>query len=146
MKRYDDLTDGDWVVLPRGDVAPHWSGLYVTLNRGGSIVLSRITHERLGEPTGYLIMFDRFARRLALKPAVPGTRHAYPARNYGRRGSKIIRAYRLVAEFGIRPPDTIEFLRPKIDPDGNMILDLRKIRISPKAHSQCRKKPVIRND
>ncbi|MBK8304968.1 MAG: hypothetical protein IPK98_16845 [Chloracidobacterium sp.] len=78
MKGYDDLTDGDWVVLPRGDVAPHWSGLYVTLNRGGSIVLSRVTHERLGEPTGYLIMFDRFTRRLALKPAVPA--HVTPIR------------------------------------------------------------------
>ena len=132
--------DEDWIIVPRGDVAPHWSGLYVTMNRLGSIVISRVTHERLGEPIAYLIMLDRFNRRIGLKPAVPGTRHAYPARKYGRRGAKIIRANRLVREFGIRPPDTIEFLRPKIDLDGQLILDLRNIRISPKAHSQCRKR------
>lgn len=76
---------------------------------------------------------------LGLKPAKPGERFAYPARRYGKRGAKIIRAYRLVAEFAIGPPDTIEFLRPKIDIDGVFLLDLRNIRISPKAHSQCRK-------
>ncbi len=140
MSVRESFNEGDWIIVPRGDVAPHWSGLYVTMNKIGSIVISRVTHERLGEPQGYLVMFDRFNRRLALKPAVPGTRNAYPARNQGRRGARIIRVNRLVAEFGIRPPDTIEFLRPKIDLDGNLILDLRNIRISPKAHSQCRKK------
>ena len=35
--------------------------------------------------------------------------------------------------------DTIEFLEPKIDLDGNLVVNLRNIRISPKAHSQCRK-------
>lgn len=42
----------EWTILPRGDVAAHWSGLYVTMNRLGSIVLSRVTWERLGEPRG----------------------------------------------------------------------------------------------
>ena len=128
----------EWTILPRGDVAPHWSGLYITMNRRGSLVISRITHERLGEPAGYIIMFDRFNKRLALKPGKPGEGHVYPARVQGRRGAKIIRAFRLITEFGIRPPDTIEFLDPKIDLDGKLILDLRNIRVSPKAHSQCR--------
>lgn len=140
MNDNEQFSDGDWMVVPRGDVAPHWSGLYVTMNKIGSLVISRVTHERLGEPKSYIIMLDRFNRRLALKPAIPGTRHAYPAAKYGRRGAKIIRANRLVREFGIRPPDTIEFLKPRMDPDGYLILDLRHIRISPKAHSQCRKK------
>jgi hypothetical protein len=130
--------DIEWTILPRGDVAPHWSGLYVTMNRLGSIMMSRVTHERLGEPAAFLVMFDRFNRRIGLKPAEPETRHAYPVRNYGRRGARIVRAYRLLTEFGIRPPDTIEFQEPKIDLDGHLILDLRTIRISPKAHSQCR--------
>ncbi len=129
----------EWIIVPRGDVAAHWSGLYATMNKIGSIVISGVTHERLGSPAAYIIMFDRFNRRLGLKPAKPGERFAYPARRYGKRGAKIIRAYRLVAEFTIRPPDTIEFLRPKIDLDGVLLLDLRNIRISPKAHSQCRK-------
>src|SRR5213082_1399913 len=124
--------DADWMIVPRRDVAAHWSGLYVTMNRIGSIVLSRVTHERLGEPAAYIIMFDRLNKRLGLRPAKPGERHAYPARKYGRRGARIVSAYRLVAEFGIRPPDTVEFQDPKIDLDGYLILDLRTVRISPK--------------
>lgn len=135
----DCFMEVEWTILPRGDVAVHWSGLYVTMNRIGSIAMSRVTWERLGSPEAFLIMWDRFNQRLGLKPAKPGERHAYPVRKYGRRGARIVRAYRLLTEFGIRPPDTIEFQEPKIDLDGQLILDLRQIRISPKAHSQCRR-------
>ncbi|MDM7922930.1 MAG: hypothetical protein QUS14_11570 [Pyrinomonadaceae bacterium] len=131
----------EWKVLPRGDVAPHWSGLYVTMNTAGSVMMSRVTHERFGAPEAVLILLDAVHSRLALEPAKPGSRNAYPVRNYGRRGGRIVRAYRMLTEFGIRPADTIEFLRPKIDADGRLILDLTNIRISPKAHSQCRKPP-----
>lgn len=128
-----------WTVSPRGDVAPHWSGLYLTMNREGSIMLSRVTHERIGAPEAVLIMLDAINSRLALKPTVLGERNAYPVRKYGRRGGRIIRAYRLLTEFGIKPSDTIEFLEPKIDDEMRLILSLKNIRISPKAHSQCRK-------
>lgn len=129
-----------WAVPPRGDVAPHWSGLYVTMNRDGSIMISRVTHERIGEPEAVPIMLDALNSRLALKPAKLGKRNAYPVRKCGRRGGRIIRAYRLLTEFGIRPSDTIEFLQPVIDDETRLILNLKNIRISPKAHSQCRKK------
>lgn len=131
--------NAEWTILPRGDVAAHWSGLYVTMNAKGTLVMSRIAHERLGSPEAFLIMWNRFDQKLALKPADKHEKNAYPARKYGRRGAKVVRAFRLLTEFGIRPPDTIEFENPKIDVEGRLILDLRKIRISPKAHSQCRK-------
>jgi hypothetical protein len=127
-----------WAVLPRGDVAPHWSGLYVSMNRTGSIMMSRVTHERIGSPEAVLVMFDGISSRLALKPARIGERNAYPVRKYGRRGGRIIRAFRLLTEFGIKLADTIEFLEPKIDDEGRIVLNLKEIRISPKAHSQCR--------
>lgn len=137
----DEITGREhWEVLPRGDAAPHWSRLYATLNPGGSLAISRVTYERLGEPEAVLIMLDIISTRLALKPASLAEGNAYPVRKYGRRGGRIIRAYRLLTEFGIRPPDTIEFLEPKIDDERRLILDLKKIRISPKAHSQCRTK------
>jgi hypothetical protein len=135
----------DWEILPRGDVAPHWSGLYVSMNKVGSIVMSRVTWKRLGSPPAILIMWDRYNGLLALKPARTGDMHAYPVRGYGRAGGKIVRAYRLLTRFGIRPPDTIEFQLPELDRDGNLILDLRTVKISPKAHSQCRgQKPEAR--
>lgn len=128
----------NWSILPRGDVAPHWSGLYVTMNRTCSIVISKITFERLQEPEAVLIMLDATNLRLALKPVKADSPNAYPVRKYGRSGGKIIRAYRLLTEFGIRAPDTVEFITPVIDEEGRLILNLKKIRVSPKAHSQCR--------
>ena len=133
------VMDVQWAVLPRGDVAAHWSGMYVTMNKLGSITMSRVTHERLGAPEAVLVMYDAMNQRLGLEPAKRDARNAYPVRKYGRRGGRIVRAYRLVTEFGIKPNDTIEFHQPKIDADGRLILDLKTIRISPKAHSQCRR-------
>ena len=132
----------EWKVLPRGDVAPHWSGLYVTMNSRGAIAMSRVTHERIGAPEAVLILYDAMHSLLALQPAKPGERNAYPVRNYGRRGAKIVRAYRLLTEFGIQPTDTIEFMKPRIDDESRLILPLSTIRISPKAHSQCRRSEV----
>ena len=133
--------ESEWKVLPRGDVAPHWSGLYVTMNKSGSLMMSRVTHERIGSPDAVLILLDAVHSRLALEPVKPGTRNAYPVRKSGQRGGGVVRAYRLLTEFGIRPADTIEFLQPKIDAESRLVLDLKNIRISPKAHSQCRTPP-----
>lgn len=141
MRNDGDFLAVEWQVLPRGDVAPHWSGIYVTMNKQGSITISRVTHERLGSPAAYLIKFDAVNQRLALEPATLDKPNAYPARVIGRSGSKVIRAHRIITQWAIRPPDTIEFTRPKIDLDGQLIIDLRTARISSKAWSQCRTKP-----
>lgn len=140
MMRFDPYAPVEWAVLPRGDVAPHWSSLYVTMSRKGSITISRVTHERLGSPHAYLIKLDAVNQRLALEPTELHKPNAYPARKQGRRGSKVLRAYRLLTQWAIRPPDTIEFNQMRIDPDGQLIIELGSAVISPKAWSQCRKK------
>lgn len=136
------IAEPNWITLPRGDVAAHWSGLYVTLNKKGTIALSATTHVRLGAPDAYRKKMDPMNERLALEPAKFGEANAYPARVQGRRGAKVVRAFRILTEWGIRPSDTIEFIQPKIDADGKLLLELRNIRISPKAHSQCRQSSV----
>jgi hypothetical protein len=136
------IAEPSWLTLPRGDFAPHWSGLYVTLNKKGTFAMSATTHARLGSPEAFRIKMDVMNERLALEPAKLEDANAYPARVQGRRGAKVVRAVRLLTEWGIRPADTIEFQQPKIDGDGKLILELRNIRISPKAHSQCREKKV----
>ena len=129
-----------WSVVPRGDVAPHWSRIFVTMNKEGSIVLARRTHELLGAPEAYVVKFDALNKLLALEPATLTTKHAYPARVKGGGGARVIRVHRLITEYNLRPPDTIEFMKSKIDLHGTLILCLTEIRISPKAHSQCRKR------
>ncbi len=129
-----------WSILPRGDVHPAHSRLYVTMNRRGEIAMNGMTYERLGSPEAFLVMFDKTNSRIALKPTRAVMKNAYPARKYGRRGARIVRAYRLLTEFGILVPDTIEFKDAEISTEGHLILDLRTAKVSPKAHSQCRKR------
>jgi hypothetical protein len=129
-----------WVVLQKGEVAAQWAGIYVSLNREGAITIGHKTHERLGSPEAYLIKLDPLNDILALEPAAKDARNAYPARIKGYNGGKVLRAHRLLTDFGIRLDDTVEFTKAKIDLDGTLILSMRDIRISPRAHSQCRKK------
>src|SRR5437764_14012881 len=96
----------DWVQLPRGDVAPHSSVVYVTMNRKGEIALNKVAYKRLGEPTAFLIYYSRPNNMVALKPSSAAMNNAYPVRKQGRRGGRVVRAFRLLTEFGIKLPDT----------------------------------------
>jgi len=108
------------------------------MNRKGEIALNKVAYKRLGEPTAFLIYYNRPNNMVALKPTAAAIKNAYPVRKQGRRGGRVIRAFRLLTEFGIKLPDTVEFPEPEIDQDGQLILDLRTARVSPRAHSQCR--------
>lgn len=130
----------EWSVLPRGDVAPQATGIYATMNKKGEIFTNRFTYQRMGEPAAFLVMFDRVNNRIALKPTAAAMKDAYPARKYGRRGGRVVRAYRLLTEFGVVIKDTVEFKDAEIDTDGQLILDLRSARVSPRAHSQSRRR------
>jgi hypothetical protein len=110
--------------------------MYVTMNKQGSIMMNRVTFKRMGEPAAFLVLFDKLNSRIALKPSSALMKHAYPAEKRGRAGGRMIRAYRLLTEFGIKLPDTVEFKDAEIDVDGQLILDLRTAKISPRAHSQ----------
>jgi hypothetical protein len=129
-----------WSVVPRGDVAPHWTRIFVTMNTKGEIVLARRTHEILGSPEAYVVRIDTLNDLLGLEPATFATKDAYPARVKGGGGARVIRVHRLITQYNLRPPDTIEFMKTKIDLHGHLIMCLKEIRISPKAHSQCRLK------
>ena len=47
------------------------------------------------------------------------------------------RAYRLLIEFGIKVPETLEFKDAEIDLDGQLILDLRTARVSARGRAAC---------
>lgn len=128
----------DWREIPRDNVKGQWAALYITLNRNGNIVMSRVTYERLGEPKSFLLLYDQVNNRIGLKPTVPSSRNAYPASPSGSRGGKMVRAYRLLQEAGIVIPDTLQFQDAEIDQDGILVLDLRTARISARAANHFR--------
>ena len=126
----------EWQQVPRGDVIGQWSAVYVTMNPRGFIVMSRVTYERAGAPKSFLLLFDKVNNRIGLKPTHGQDHNAYPVGPAGRHGGKMVRAYRLMQEFGIVLPETIQFHDAQIDTDGILILDLRTARISTRAKGQ----------
>src|SRR5215471_14554170 len=119
----------DWRECPKGDVLQHWAKTYVTMNRDGYIVLSRKTYERIGEPQAVILLFDKVNSRIGLKPTSPSIRNAYSVAKRGRYGGRLVRAYRLMQEFGIDLPETIQFTNPELDEEGILILDLRTAKV-----------------
>lgn len=135
----------DWREVPREPARGQWAALYVTLNRKGNIVMNRTAYERLGAPAAFLLLFDAVNNRIGLKPAAASTRNAYPASPSGPSGGRLIRAYRLLQDFGIVVPDTLQFQNPEIDHDGILILDLRTARTSPRAANHFRNREKRQN-
>src|SRR5215470_19291959 len=123
----------EWSRVPRGDMTGQWSAYYVTMNPRGFIVMSRVVYERLGAPKAVELLFDKVNNRIGLKPTSPQMRDAYPVGPSGRHGGKIVRAYRLMQEYGLDLPETIQFHNAEIDTDGILILDLRTARVSSRA-------------
>lgn len=128
----------EWVVVPRGDVHPANARVYVTMNRKGEIAMNGTAYRRMGEPAAFLVMYNPPNGLIALKPSAESMKNAYPARKHGKRDGRVVRAYRLLADHGIKLPDTVEFRDAEIDRDGILMLDLRTARVSQRAHSQCR--------
>ncbi|MFN0278724.1 MAG: hypothetical protein ACKVRN_08985 [Pyrinomonadaceae bacterium] len=135
----------DWQECPRGDVTGQWAALYVTMNKKGNIALSGKTFQKLGEPNAVNLLFDAVNNRIGLKPAAPTTRNAFPVAKQGRHGGKIVRAYRLMQEYGINLPETIHFRDAEIDHDGILILDLRTAKVSSRALGQGKSRSNLMN-
>lgn len=122
-----------WQECPRGDAVGQWAAFYVTLNMRGHLVMGRKTYERIGQPKAFLLLFDKTNSRIGLKPASLVTRNAYPVAKHGRHGGKMIRAYRMLQEFGLILPETIQFDASEVDDEGILILDLRTAKASNRA-------------
>ncbi|MBP7376353.1 MAG: hypothetical protein KA956_07735 [Pyrinomonadaceae bacterium] len=123
----------DWVQIKRGDVMPQYAGIYVTMNRNGDIVLSRVTYERMGAPRAFLMFFDRANKRIGLKPAAATIKDAYPAKVSNRCGAKKVCGHRMMVEEKIDLPMTVRFYDADINDEGWLILDLRTAKVSPRA-------------
>ena len=136
-----------WKEIPRDSKRGQWAALYVTINRNGWIVMSCFTHDRLGAPPAYQLLFDPVNNRIGLKPSALAGKNAYPAGPQGPSGGKVIRAYRLLQDCNISIPDTLQFFDAEIDTDGTLILDLRTARVSRRAlsHRENRKPKVAGN-
>ena len=129
----------DWIEIKRGDVMPQYTGMHVSLNPKGDIVMNSITYTKLGEPAAFLVLYDRVNNRIGLKPASMSARNAYPAIKSNRTG-RMVRGHRLLREHRIILPHTMQFDEAEIDQDGILILDLRTAKSSRRALAHERRR------
>jgi hypothetical protein len=116
--------------------------LHASLKPSGFISISGWTHERMGSPDGYLLLFDRRTRTIGLRAARLGVdENAYPAsqKKSGSNKNRTIFVRPLCLELGIRVESTVVFQNCEIDRDGVLVLDLSNTRPNPARKKQDRK-------
>ena len=118
-----------WEECPRERGESRWQTLYATLNPDGYLVISKFTHETLGAPEAYVLLYERERDVIGLRPAnLRVDKNAFPAKPRGRHGGRILRAYGMLREFGISLIETVRFHRCQLDNHGVLILDLKDTR------------------
>ncbi len=129
MKHY--TTNRRWERTPRSVGRPgRWSSLYASLTRQGSLSLSRLTFERLGEPEAVLLLYERETETIGIDPAKLTDVDAFPVRPKPNKPGRVIHAVRLLREWGIPLDHGVWFPTVSIDQDGVLILDLKETRRS----------------
>lgn len=119
----------NWTETPREKTESRWSKLYASINPQGTIALSKFTHEMMGSPDSYLLLYDADLNVVGLQPArLAVTKNAYPVLHKGYRGGFRIFAQRMMREHNLYLCETAWFPRCFIDSSGTLILELNDVR------------------
>jgi len=119
----------NWTETPRNARESRWSKLYVSINPQGKIAISKFTHESMGSPGSYLLLYDADLNVVGLQPArLAVTKNAYPVLHKGYQGGFRIFAHRLMREHSLYLSETVYFPRCFIDGSGTLILELNDVR------------------
>ena len=97
--------------------------MHVTMSALGVIYLNQNTYRILGKPAAVSLYYSREQDTIAIEPANPRLPQSFPVK-------PCQNAYRILAgpflgHFKIRTAETIRFVRPDIDDQGVLMLDLR---------------------
>ncbi len=133
-----DVARRKWETCKQEKRPSRWRSLYATLNKKGSIAITRFTHESLGSPEAYIILFDPANETIGLKPAKNIDANAVEPRPKGIHGGFVVKAGTLISQFSLYISETTYFPRCFIDGDGVLILDLRDTRSASRAKDRNR--------
>ncbi len=114
----------EFPVGPSGAV----SGLHVSLNRKGEILIGARTFRKFGEPEQVLLLFDRRNKSIGIVPTTPKATNCYPLIEKKNGGHRVIRANLFCRHYGINADQTIVFNTTEIDEDGVLVLNLNEYR------------------
>jgi len=96
----------------------------VTLHKSGSMAMSKPAFDALGCPAWIELLFDRDERVMGIRPAEPGTAHAYPIRHTeGNPGQWLMSGLAFIKYYGLHDGTTRRY-RATMD-DGILCVDLK---------------------
>lgn len=126
-----------WEVFDAGPTRPANERMHVTLSKKNVLVLNGNIHERLGRPEGVVLMFDKVNSVIGVNPAPATLPNAFRVKPPTRGRHRVIHASPFCRHYGITIDNTTAFLKPEIDEDGVLRLDL-------KATTPVKKSPLRR--
>ena len=87
---------------------------YVSLNKRGEIAINPAAWGEMGETYNVTVLYDAAKRRIGVKFPVAGDDHFFAVCRYGRgRKLRVVRAARLLKQFGIEIDKTLVFVSPE---------------------------------
>lgn len=104
------------IALSRETKRPRDRPLYVSLNKRGEIAMNARAFAAIGSPYNVTLLYDEGKRSIGVKFPVSADGHFFPVKRYGRgRRMRIVRAARLLKQFGIAVERTLVFSPVRVE-------------------------------
>lgn len=97
--------------------------LRATVNYRGMIYLNQKLYDSLGNPAAVALFYNREDDVIAVQPAFELSDETFPIQKH--QAGYVVRASTFCRHYRVRVPNTEEFLRPTIDQNKTLILNLR---------------------
>ena len=114
--------DREWEKFTGGPNLPNRDRIHITINKTGLIYINGNGHRMLGRPEAVQLFFNRSEDKIAVKPAHSRLPDAFPLKE--KSGYYLVHSAPFCRHFGIKLTTTEKFVRPDIDDEGILHLDL----------------------
>jgi hypothetical protein len=96
------------------------------MSKDGRIYICGNTVKALGGNERFELFYDRLTNSIGVKPSNSLSPNSQKTCDHGKRGGRRIHAYRVLQQFQIPTEGSVRFIRPTIDDEGILVLDLRQ--------------------
>lgn len=117
--------DREWEKFRGGPFTAFRDRVHVTLTGRGQIFINANMHRIMGKPSAVYLFFNRSKDQIALEPASARLPESFPV--VDKCTGFMINAGPFCRHFGIHLDRTHKFVRPDLDTDGRLLLDLSNI-------------------
>ncbi len=115
----------EWETCNYDTKRARWSGYHVTMTPRGEIYMNANTLKAMDANERFVLLYDRMNKTIGVRPVNSLEPNSQGSSPKGSRGGRFVRAYRLLQQFNISIEHTVRFLKPEIDEEGILLLDLR---------------------